>query len=77
LLSYFLLMSVFQVSLYIYSGLLSADAAKTTLPLALPLALGAVGGDWLSKRLSPARFRLLIRIGLGTLGAVMLLRSLG
>lgn len=77
LLSYFLLMSVFQVSLYIYSGLLSADTAKTTLPLALPLALGAVGGDWLSKRLSPARFRLLIRIGLGTLGAVMLLRSLG
>ena len=75
LLSYFMLVSVFQLSLFVYGGLLEAEAAMTALPMALPLALGAVFGDWLSGRLSPARFRLLIRIGLGVLGAVMLSRS--
>lgn len=74
---HFLLVGLFQIGLFISVGLLTADSLQTNLLLLPAMAAGALLGDAISSRLSPERFRLLIRGGLAILGVVMLARTLG
>lgn len=74
---HFLLVGVVQLSLFASAGLLTAESLWLNLLLLPALVVGALLGDALSGRLSPERFRLLIRVGLAVLGVVMLVRVLG
>lgn len=72
----FLSMSLLQIALFSANDLITATSVRQA-ALALPaLAVGALAGDALASRLAPARFRVLLRVALGLLGAAMVARAL-
>ena len=74
--AYFGSLSLFTISLMAATGLINQQTLTLNAQLLLPLLIGGLVGDHFSRRLSPARFRVLIRGGMAVVGAVMLYRSL-
>ncbi|MDG1481463.1 MAG: sulfite exporter TauE/SafE family protein [Myxococcota bacterium] len=74
--AHFGILSILHIVLLVLAGLTSAQTLTLNVTLLPALLLGGILGDALSRRLSPARFRVLIRLGMAIVGVAMLQQSL-
>ena len=74
--AYFGLLSIFQIGLMALTGLITVSTLTLNARLLPALLIGGFIGDRLARRLSPARFRVLIRAGMAAVGAAMLYGTL-